>query len=673
MNSKESFKTLSRLFITVLTVVGIVAFCTSSVLALFTNSGFEAGSFSDWTLTWFTNPRLTGTAPFTGADIQRNSGGANLSAVLDFPEMSQADPHTGNVLHFPRFGSHCARVNSDQAYNGGGYGKNANSLKQTAVAASGDVAPDGKIHIQVGWAGVVQWPPPSTPHADFERPYVYVGVWNITTSTLLYEEFMFADITDSAWHQYTGESTVVLYTDWQIVDRAFTAGASGQEINYGDSIEIEAVASGCSLGGHWGYLYLDPFGSFFPVTPSIAAANKPYDGNTTATITGRSLTGVQGSDNVSLTGGTANFDTKNVGTGKTVTATGLGLAGADAGKYMLTSFSANTTANITPKGLTVTGITANNKEYDGNTTATLNTAGATLVGVLPGDTVTLNTAGATGTFADPNPGTGKVVTVAGLTIGGADAGNYILTQPTTTANITPSPIVITVTGVNPSGGTQGQCLTVIITGTGFTGATAVNFGTGITVNSFTVNSDTQITANICIAADAALGARDVSVTTTGGTGTGTALFTVNAPVVPRASPTRSRPPIKPQALLSVQYLSINPQQVYANQPVTITTNVVNTGGEAGNLNVALMINGQVEQTRIVSVGPQGTQPVKFTVTKAQPGTYTVDIGGQKGSFTILGASSTATSKGASVGLIVLLSVLILATVVVLMLTFRRPA
>ena len=125
--------------------------------------------------------------------------------------------------------------------------------------------------------------------------------------------------------------------------------------------------------------------------------------------------------------------------------------------------------------------------------------------------------------------------------------------------------------------------------------------------------------------------------------------------------------------MSLQYLSITPQQTSANQPITITTNVVNTGDEAGNINVTLKINGQVEQSRMVSVGPQGTQPVKFTVTKAQPGTYNVDILGKSGSFTILGANGSTSGSSGNRGLIVLLiiGVLVLATVVVLILS-RRP-
>ena len=114
----------------------------------------------------------------------------------------------------------------------------------------------------------------------------------------------------------------------------------------------------------------------------------------------------------------------------------------------------------------------------------------------------------------------------------------------------------------------------------------------------------------------------------------------------RASPTPPRP-LSP-AQISLQYLSVNPQQATAGQPVTVTTNVVNTGDEAGSYNVVLKINGQVEQTRTVSVGPQGTQPVKFTVTRAQPGTYTVNIDDQRRSFIVTAASSkpgAETGKG----------------------------
>jgi 5-hydroxyisourate hydrolase-like protein (transthyretin family) len=79
--------------------------------------------------------------------------------------------------------------------------------------------------------------------------------------------------------------------------------------------------------------------------------------------------------------------------------------------------------------------------------------------------------------------------------------------------------VPTVISVTPSQGIQGQTLDVVITGTNFNGATAVKFGSGITINSFTIDSSTQITASITIGSKTGIGARDVSVYNLSGKGT----------------------------------------------------------------------------------------------------------------------------------------------------------
>jgi hypothetical protein len=84
-----------------------------------------------------------------------------------------------------------------------------------------------------------------------------------------------------------------------------------------------------------------------------------------------------------------------------------------------------------------------------------------------------------------------------------------------------------VTAVAPTSGWPGETLNVVVTGTDFTGATAVSFsGTGVTVNNYTVANATQITAGVSIAYNATLSARDVSVTTAAGTGTLSGGFTV---------------------------------------------------------------------------------------------------------------------------------------------------
>lgn len=100
---------------------------------------------------------------------------------------------------------------------------------------------------------------------------------------------------------------------------------------------------------------------------------------------------------------------------------------------------ASKTFRITPKALTVSGVAASNKIYDGTTTATIT---ATLQGVADGDSVQLTPPAAD--FDTKNAGTGKAVTItagSSFTISGADAGNYTLTQPTVsglTADITPA-------------------------------------------------------------------------------------------------------------------------------------------------------------------------------------------------------------------------------------------
>ena len=179
----------------------------------------------------------------------------------------------------------------------------------------------------------------------------------------------------------------------------------------------------------------------------VAALDKVYDGTTNATlvVSNAALVGVVSGDNVSLdtTNAAGAFADKTVGTHKTVTITGLALLGPAAGQYSLTQPTTN--ADISAAGLTVTGLTATDKVYDGTRAATLNLAAAALSGVVSNDAVTLDTASAAGAFAQAAAGAHQTVTVTGLTILGPDAGNYALSPPAPTASITPATVTPTVT------------------------------------------------------------------------------------------------------------------------------------------------------------------------------------------------------------------------------------
>ena len=169
------------------------------------------------------------------------------------------------------------------------------------------------------------------------------------------------------------------------------------------------------------------------------ADNKVYDTTTIATLSFKGTP--TDASAVTLNAGTATFDTKNVGTDKTVTYSGYSLGGTATNLELYTTAGTHL-ANITPASLIVTA-TGTNKVYDGNTTDVVTLAAAPIAG----DTVTLaNTAA---NFIDKNVGTAKTVNVTGITIAGADAGNYTANTTTaTTANITPANLVINATGSN---------------------------------------------------------------------------------------------------------------------------------------------------------------------------------------------------------------------------------
>ncbi len=94
----------------------------------------------------------------------------------------------------------------------------------------------------------------------------------------------------------------------------------------------------------------------------------------------------------------------------------------------------------------------------------------------------------------------------------------------TNPNAAPPGPVPNLVSLLPTSGTMAGGTSVVLTGTDFTGATAVSFG-GVAAASFTVDSSTQITA---VTPALTAGAKDVSVTTPYGTDTLAASFTASA-------------------------------------------------------------------------------------------------------------------------------------------------
>ena len=186
------------------------------------------------------------------------------------------------------------------------------------------------------------------------------------------------------------------------------------------------------------------------------------------------------------------------------------------------------TSSPTTRRPTVTGVSPNNGAPAGGNSVTVtgtNLTGATAVdfGTTPGTGITAVTATSLTVTAPAGTGTVNVTvtTPNGTSAVNAPSDQYTYNGPPT------------VSGVNPAGGPTGGGTSVTVTGTGFTGATAVDFGASNPGTSIDVLSPTRLT----VTSPSGSGTVNVSVTTPNGTGTKDSAFTYAlAPTITSVSP-----------------------------------------------------------------------------------------------------------------------------------------
>jgi hypothetical protein len=246
---------------------------------------------------------------------------------------------------------------------------------------------------------------------------------------------------------------------------------------------------------------------YTPQVKAVSPASGPASGGTVVTITGSVLEAV---DAVTFGGVPADFIV-NSPTQVTATAPAGSPGTVD---IRLTSPSGGP-SGITPADQftyvaapAVTGVSPAAGPADGGTTVTVTgsgftnatavTFGSTAAASFTVDSDTQITA--TAPAGSPGP--------ADITVTTADGTST--TSPADQFTFVAAPAV---TGVSPAIGTVKGGTTVILTGAGFTGATAVTFGSTAAAG-FTVDSDSQITA---ISPAQAQGPVTVTVTTPGGT------------------------------------------------------------------------------------------------------------------------------------------------------------
>ncbi len=239
-----------------------------STRALFQNGGFESGDLTNWTVNTYINNGIN-YPPASVSDLQLQSGGIDRTHAAGGPTLTQIPNGLtpASSLRYPAYGSWSAVVNER------GNNHNVNLLTQTHQTSAADVDPaDGKIHVRFTIAPVLENPG----HLTTQQPYFYVVVTNVTQNTILFSTFNYSNQPSVPWKTDSGG---VVYTDWQIVDVA--PGSTGLVI--GDSVKVEVYSAGCSLGGHYGEVYVDAFGAFLPGLS--VAGHGPQSANDGSNIT----------------------------------------------------------------------------------------------------------------------------------------------------------------------------------------------------------------------------------------------------------------------------------------------------------------------------------------------------------------------------------------------------
>jgi hypothetical protein len=92
------------------------------------------------------------------------------------------------------------------------------------------------------------------------------------------------------------------------------------------------------------------------------------------------------------------------------------------------------------------------------------------------------------------------------------------------------------------------------------------------------------------------------------------------------------PPPLPAAF-TTSALTVHPLETDIGEAVIISVLVTNTGEVEGSYNVALALNGTVEESRVVTLAG-GSQQVVFSTSGGEAGDYSVEVNGLEGSFTV---------------------------------------
>ncbi|MDV9190022.1 IPT/TIG domain-containing protein [Streptomyces sp. SR27] len=330
-----------------------------------------------------------------------------------------------------------------------------------------------------------------------------------------------------------------------------------------------------------------------PVLSSVVPNTGPAAGSSTVTLNGSSFTGA-----IAVSFGANAALTYTVDTSAKITAVTPPGTGAVAVTVRTPSGTSNPVTYTYATTPSLTSVSPSQGPSSGGTSVILTgtgLSGATGVAFGANAATSFTVNSATQITAVAPPGTGAVpVTVT--TVGGTTGPVYYFYLS--------APSLIS---VSPSQGPSSGGTSVILTGTGLSGATGVAFGANAATG-FTVNSATQITA----VAPAGTGAVPVTVTTAGGTSNAVVYTYVAAPVLSALAPAQGPTDAGAGVTLTGTALTTTSTVSFGATPAAFTvlsdTTVVAQApaGPAGPVSVTVTTSGGVSNSRTYTrVSPPG--------------------------------------------------------------------
>ncbi len=268
---------------------------TAPAHALFTNGGFEDGTFNGWTeehgFNFYGLTLDSGLLPISenivkddidtpgwDAGVWTDNTSLHYYEYLDtsytppsdrfFVTSGTDNDAIATTLPVVRYGTYSARVNSQD------WDYHASRIWQEDVLRESDRdSADGKFHIRFAYAAVLQ-----NHGGNAAQPYFHITLKKnpgTEGETLLENIFVYANMPGVTWNTIPPASQYPswYWLPWTDVDLDIT-----DNVAVGDTLRIELSASDCSGGGHGGYAYLDGFRSQASATGGSGTVDITKDG-----------------------------------------------------------------------------------------------------------------------------------------------------------------------------------------------------------------------------------------------------------------------------------------------------------------------------------------------------------------------------------------------------------